>query len=99
MGTPDPGTDPTASTASAPVSTSGSPRPHSNRLLHASIALFVVGLISLLVLMTYPAMADGHRAPGVIGGLTLCAPIGLLLALVFALQSGRRVRRPAEPQR
>ncbi|WP_018178075.1 hypothetical protein [Jongsikchunia kroppenstedtii] len=93
MGTPD-GTE----TGTVTASVSDSPQPHSNRLLHASIALFVLGLIALLVLMTYPAMADGHRAPGVIGGLTLCAPIGLLLALVFALLSGRRVRKAAEPR-
>jgi len=94
MGTPDSATE-----TGAAAAVSGSPRPRSNRLLHASVVLFVVGLIALLVLMTYPAMADGHRAPGVVGGLTLCAPIGLLFALVFALLSGRRVRRSAERQR
>lgn len=99
MGTADEAIGSTAAPAPAVRRSTGAGPARSNWLLYVAIALFVIGLISLVVLMVYPAIAAGDRAPGVVGGLTLALPAGLLAALIFALVSGRRVRNPGPEHR
>jgi peptidoglycan/LPS O-acetylase OafA/YrhL len=60
-------------------------------LLRAAVGLFVIGLIALLVLFLMTPIT-GESAPLFVYLLTMCAPLGFLLALIFALRSGRRQR-------
>lgn len=63
-----------------------------DRLLHAALILFAVGVVAIITMFAYPALADGDRAPIGVYILTLATPIGFLLAIAFALRSGRRHR-------
>lgn len=63
-----------------------------DRLLYVALVLFVVGVVAVLTMFAYPALDGGDRAPIGVYLLTLAAPIGFVLALVFALRSGRRHR-------
>jgi peptidoglycan/LPS O-acetylase OafA/YrhL len=60
-------------------------------LLRAAVGLFVIGLIALLVLFLMTPIT-GESAPLFVYLLTMCAPLGFLLGLIFALRSGRRQR-------
>jgi peptidoglycan/LPS O-acetylase OafA/YrhL len=60
-------------------------------LLRAAVGLFVIGLIALLVLFLMTPIT-GESAPLFVYLLTMCAPLGFLLGLIFALRSGRRPR-------
>lgn len=55
------------------------------------MVLFAIGLLAIIALFVTP-MVTGDTAPTVVYLLTMCAPLGFLLGLVFALRSGRRVR-------
>jgi hypothetical protein len=61
-------------------------------LLHLALGLFAIGLLAIAAIFLTPVVSDGK--PGL--WLYLVAmtgtPLGLLLALVFALWSGRRAR-------
>ena len=63
----------------------------SSPLLLVAVVVFLVGLAAIVALFVTPAVTD-DTAPTVVYLLTMCAPIGLLLAVIFALRSGRRVR-------
>ncbi len=63
-----------------------------NRLLYVALVLFAVGIVAIATMFAYPALADGDRAPIGVYLLTLATPIGFVLAIVFALRSGRRHR-------
>ncbi len=63
-------------------------------LLWAAMGLFVIGLVALLVLFVTTPIT-GESAPLFVYLLTMCAPLGFLLGLIFALRSGRRQRSEA----
>lgn len=63
-------------------------------LLRAAVGLFVIGLVALLVLFLATPIT-GESAPLFVYLLTMCAPLGFLLGLIFALRSGRRQRAEA----
>ncbi|WP_246222112.1 MULTISPECIES: hypothetical protein [Gordonia] len=60
--------------------------------LIAAIGFFVVGLVAIIVLFVTPLVTDGDTAPTFVYLLTMCAPIGFVLGLIFALRSGRGIR-------
>ncbi|WOC12921.1 hypothetical protein MP11Mi_20170 [Gordonia sp. MP11Mi] len=64
----------------------------SSRLLMTAVVLFAVGMIASLAILL-PAVRDSNQAVVVtVYLLALCAPLGFVLGLVFALLSGRRSR-------
>ncbi|MGZ8178721.1 hypothetical protein ACXVUM_12410 [Williamsia sp. SKLECPSW1] len=63
---------------------------HGDRLLHVALAFFAIGLIATVTMFAVPALDDGVRAPVWVYAATLGLPIGFVLAVVFALRSGRR---------
>lgn len=64
----------------------------SSPLLPAAVILVVIGFVASIALLV-PAVRDTNQAVVVtVYLLALCAPVGLLLAVVFALMSGRRSR-------
>lgn len=66
-------------------------------LLRAAVGLFGVGVIALLWLFLSTPIT-GETAPLFVYLLTMCAPLGFLLGLIFALRSGRRHRNAAAHQ-
>lgn len=62
----------------------------SDRLLHVALAFFAIGLVATVTMFAVPALDDGVRAPVWVYAGTLGLPIGFILAIVFALRSGRR---------
>ncbi len=69
-----------------------SPRRAADRLLPLAVGLFAIGLVAILAIFLIPVFSDAH--PGLWLYLVAMAatPGGLLLAIVFALWSGRRAR-------
>lgn len=68
----------------------GSPR-SGNWLLKLALTLFTAGLLAIIVIFVGSIVSDGE--PGLWLYLTaMLAPAGLLLAVIFALWSGRRSR-------
>ena len=64
----------------------------SSRLLAAAVVLFAIGMVASIALII-PAVRDSSQAVVVtLYLLALCAPLGFVLGLVFALWSGRRSR-------
>lgn len=64
----------------------------SSSLLPAAVILVVIGFVASIALLI-PAVRDSNQAIVVTCYLlALCAPVGLFLAVVFALLSGRRSR-------
>lgn len=64
----------------------------SSRLLATAVVLFAIGMIASIALLL-PAVRDSNQAIVVtVYLLALCAPLGFVLGLVFALLSGRRSR-------
>ncbi|MBB5913087.1 hypothetical protein BJY24_001954 [Nocardia transvalensis] len=61
-------------------------------LLYAALGLFAIGALAIVAILLTPVVTDG--TPGL--ALYLIAvtgtPLGLLLAVIFALRSGRRAR-------
>lgn len=70
----------------------GMPSASRNRLLYAALIFFAIGIAATVTMFAVPALDDGTRAPALVYLLTLGLPIGFVLALVFALRSGRRHR-------
>ncbi|ORM32537.1 hypothetical protein [Williamsia sp. 1135] len=62
-----------------------------NLLLRVALGLFAIGLIALAVLFLMTPIT-GESAPLFVYLLTMCAPLGFLFGLIFALRSGRRQR-------
>lgn len=60
-----------------------------NRLLQFSVALFVIGLVALIVLFVTPIVADGQTAPTFVYVLTMCAPVGFVIAVISTVITGR----------
>ncbi|WP_072805280.1 hypothetical protein [Rhodococcoides yunnanense] len=67
-------------------------RSHRNTLLRIALGIFAVGLAAIVAIFLVPAIT--HEQPPLWLYLTamLAAPLGFVLALVFALMSGRRAR-------
>ena len=62
-----------------------------NTLLYLALVLFAIGFVAIVAIFVIGVFADTD--PGLALYLTaLAAPLGLLLALLFALRSGRRAR-------
>ncbi|MEE2032834.1 hypothetical protein [Rhodococcus chondri] len=65
--------------------------PPRNGLLKAAVACFLVGVVAVVAIFLTPVVTDG--TPGlVLYLLTLAWPLGFVLAIMFALRSGRRAR-------
>lgn len=64
----------------------------SSPLLPAAVIMVAVGAVASLALLV-PAVRESNQIVVVVTYvLALCAPLGLLLAIVFALLQGRRRR-------
>lgn len=64
----------------------------SSALLPAAVIMVLIGAAASIALII-PAVRDSHQLVVVIAYLlAMLAPLGLLLAIVFALLSGRRSR-------
>jgi len=73
------------------TSSSDSSAAPGNGLLKAAIVCFAVGVMAVLAIFLTPVVTDGK--PGlVLYLLTLAWPLGFVLAIAFALRSGRRAR-------
>lgn len=73
------------------MTTPSSPRRPGDRLLHVALALFGIGLLATIAIFLTPILTDAE--PGLpLYLLAMLAPVGFLLALIFALRSGRRAR-------
>ncbi|MGC4962664.1 hypothetical protein ACPXCG_03175 [Gordonia sp. DT218] len=64
----------------------------SPRLLQLAGVVFAIGLAAIVALFVTPMVTDGGTAPTFVYVLTMCAPVGFVIGLVFALRSGRRAR-------
>ena len=62
-------------------------------LLRVALVLFFVGVLA--VIAAYVVFALGHEPPLALYLTAITCPVGLVLAIVFALRSGRRVREGA----
>jgi hypothetical protein len=60
-------------------------------LLRLALALFALGLLTIVVIFAIPLLTDGEPGLWLYFGAML-APLGFVLAVVFALRSGRRSR-------
>jgi len=73
------------------VGTSDSSTRPGNGLLKAALVCFAVGIVAVVLIFLTPVVTDGK--PGlVLYSLTAAWPLGFLLAIAFALRSGRRAR-------
>ncbi|MET9488444.1 hypothetical protein [Nocardia sp. NPDC006630] len=67
------------------------PRRSGSWLLYFAMALFAVGLLAIVAIFGVGLLSDSK--PGLwLYLLAMAAPLGFLLAIVFALWSGRRAR-------
>ncbi|MFW0785455.1 hypothetical protein AAFP35_13115 [Gordonia sp. CPCC 206044] len=67
-------------------------RQSSPRLLQLAGIVFAIGLAAIIALFVMPLVGDGDTAPTFVYVLTMCAPLGFVIGLVYALRSGRRAR-------
>lgn len=58
-------------------------------LLQIAGVVFVVGLLAIVALFVTPLLDHGGTAPTWVYLLTMCAPLGFLLGLIYALRAGR----------
>ncbi|MCS3877890.1 hypothetical protein GII30_05845 [Gordonia amarae] len=54
--------------------------------------VFAIGIVAVVVLFLTPVVADGSTAPTFVYLLTMCAPLGFVLGLIFAFRSAREIR-------
>ncbi|MFC4377233.1 hypothetical protein ACFO5K_24435 [Nocardia halotolerans] len=67
------------------------PRRTGDRLLPVAGVLFGIGILAVIAIFVTSVVSD--EAPGLwLYLLAMLAPVGFLLAIVFALWSGRRAR-------
>ncbi|MDY6807755.1 hypothetical protein GIY30_15070 [Gordonia sp. HNM0687] len=64
----------------------------SPRLLQAAGVVFAIGIAAIVALFVTPLVTDGDTAPTFVYLLTMCAPLGFVLGIAFALRAGRRTR-------
>lgn len=77
--------------SSTPTPSGGPSRRRGDWLLRLALCLFALGLLAIVVIFATPILTDGEPGLWLYFG-ALLAPLGFLLALVFALRSGRRSR-------
>ncbi|MCA2210001.1 hypothetical protein [Nocardia rosealba] len=66
-------------------------RRSSDRVLQVALALFGIGILAVVAIFVTPIVSDAE--PGLwLYLLAMLAPVGFLLAIGFALWSGRRAR-------
>ncbi|WP_280402049.1 hypothetical protein [Nocardia carnea] len=72
-------------------SESSSGRTPGTWLLQVALGLFALGLLAIVAIFLTPILTDGK--PGLLLYLgAMLAPVGFVLALIFALRSGRRAK-------
>ncbi|MEU1993062.1 hypothetical protein ABZ511_01310 [Nocardia gamkensis] len=76
---------------STPTPPGSAPRRRGDWLLRLALALFALGLLAIVVIFAIPLLTDAEPGPWLYFGAML-APLGFVLAVVFALRSGRRSR-------
>ncbi|MGI5221597.1 hypothetical protein [Nocardia sp. CA-290969] len=62
-----------------------------NWLLQVALGLFTLGLLAIVAIFLTPILTDGEPGLWLYLGAML-APAGFVVALIFALRSGRRSR-------
>ncbi|GAA1481304.1 hypothetical protein GCM10009624_17440 [Gordonia sinesedis] len=62
------------------------------RLLQVAGLVFAIGIGAIVALFVVPVVTGGSTAPTFVYLMTMCAPLGFVLGLVYALRSGRRAR-------
>ncbi|WP_280456529.1 MULTISPECIES: hypothetical protein [Nocardia] len=73
-------------------STPPSGRAPGDWLLRLALALFALGLLAIVGIFLTPIVTDGKPGLWLYLGAILLTPLGFVLALVFALRSGRRAK-------
>ncbi|MBF6332554.1 hypothetical protein [Nocardia transvalensis] len=68
------------------------PRRSGDPLLFVALGLFAVGLLAIVAIFATPLVTDGRPALWLYLVAMVATPLGLLLAVAFALWSGRRTR-------
>lgn len=80
-----------APVTNSPPPASPGPRRPSDRLLHLAVAFVGIGVLAVIGIFATPLVTDGR--PGLwLYLLAMLVPVGFLLALGYALWSGRRAR-------
>lgn len=67
-------------------------RKSSTTLLRIALALFAIGLVAIVAILMFPIFSDAKPPLGLYLTAMFSAPTGFVLALVYALASGRRAR-------
>ena len=60
--------------------------------LIAAGGVFAVGVVAIVALFLSPVIDGGATAPTFVYLLTMCAPLGFVIGLIFAFRSARGVR-------
>ncbi|MBF6349576.1 hypothetical protein IU448_11165 [Nocardia flavorosea] len=60
--------------------------------MRLALALFALGLLAIVGIFLTPIVTDGKPGLWLYLGAILLTPLGFVLALVFALRSGRRAK-------
>ncbi len=68
------------------------PRRSGEVLLRVAVGLFAVGVLAIIAIFLTPLVTDGDPPLWLYLVAMAATPAGLLLAIVFALWSGRRAR-------
>ncbi|NKY52315.1 hypothetical protein [Nocardia vermiculata] len=74
------------------TSSRGTPRRAGDVLLRLALGLFAIGVLAIIAIFLTPVVTDGDPPLWLYLVAMAGTPLGLLLAIVFALWSGRRVR-------
>jgi fatty acid desaturase len=69
-----------------------STRKRSTALLRIALVLFAIGLVAIVAILFFPVFSDAKPPLGLYLTAMFSAPAGFVLALVYALASGRRAR-------
>ncbi|MBF6171657.1 hypothetical protein [Nocardia blacklockiae] len=68
------------------------PRRSGDPLMYLALGLFAVGVLAVVAIFLTPVFTDGEPGLWLYLVAMIGTPLGLLLALIFALWSGRRTR-------
>ncbi|MCX4093320.1 hypothetical protein [Nocardia sp. alder85J] len=68
------------------------PRRSGNQLLYVAVGLFAIGLLAVVAILLTPVLSDSKPALWLYVTAMAGTALGLLLAILFALWSGRRAR-------
>ncbi|WP_415975442.1 hypothetical protein [Rhodococcus sp. 077-4] len=67
-------------------------RRSSTVLLRIALALFAIGLVAVVAILMFPVFSDAKPPLELYLTAMFAAPAGFVLAIVYALASGRRAR-------